>query len=119
MGEGMSLEEEIEKASPEMALKRKGEEFKAMLISDSELKSAINILEKFYNAQKSGKQNWYTTLNVGIKDYEMQYVERLHNAGILSKISVGIFSAYCVTDKGKSLYEELSFMKCIIESQET
>jgi len=94
------------------------EEFRAMLISDSELEIAVNVLGKFYNAQKSGKQNWYSALAVGIKEYEAPYIKRLHGAGLLNQSSVGMFSSYCVTDKGKEIYEQLSFMQLIGEIQE-
>ncbi len=93
-------------------------EFKAMLISDSEFEIAVDALGKFYRAQKSGKQNWYSASYVGIKDYEMPYIERLHSAELLSKSSVGIFSSYCVTDKGKAVFEQLSFIQAIAERQE-
>lgn len=82
-------------------------EFRAMLISDLELKTAIDVLGKFYNAQKSERQNWYPAYQVGIKEHEEKYINRLLGAGILRQLLAGLYPSYRVTDEGKKIYEQL------------
>lgn len=79
-----------------------------ILCDDDELNDATDILERFIELDDQNVMNWHSESAVIEHDseYQADLLGKLRNGELVNQALVGFEPSYCITKKGRELYNE-------------